>query len=206
LLSADFLQRQTGAQPAAVRIQTAAQPAAAEGQSAAGVALQHRLSGCSTSSALQHRLSVCSTPLALPQQAALLVALAAAAGRYTELLKEFPAVLCQSKQLPPVIHSVQHHIETEGCPVAAKYRRLDPAKLAAAKKEFGEMGKQGIICRSSSCWSSPLYMVKKPDGTWRPCGDFRRLNLQTKPDGIPVLTLGISRPGLRDAESSRSWI
>ena len=25
-------------------------------------------------------------------------------------------------------------------------------------------------------------MVNKADGTWRPCGDFQRLNLQTKPD------------------------
>jgi Reverse transcriptase (RNA-dependent DNA polymerase) len=74
--------------------------------------------------------------------------------------------------------------------VAAKYRRLDPAKLAAAKKEFAEMEKQGIIRRSSSCWSSPLHMVKKPDGSWRPCGDFRRLNLQTKPDWYTCPNIG----------------
>ena len=29
-------------------------------------------------------------------------------------------------------------------------------------------------------------MVKKTDGSWRPCGDFRRLNLQTEPDRYSV--------------------
>ena len=34
--------------------------------------------------------------------------------------------------------------------------------------------------------SSPLHMGKKSDGTWRPCRDFRRLNLQTAPDKYSV--------------------
>jgi hypothetical protein len=29
-------------------------------------------------------------------------------------------------------------------------------------------------------------MVKKSDGSWRPCGDFRRLNLITEPDKYPL--------------------
>ena len=49
-----------------------------------------------------------------------------------------------------MVHSVEHHIETEGRLVAAKYRRLDPGKLLAAKKEFEEMERQGIVCRSKS--------------------------------------------------------
>jgi hypothetical protein len=29
-------------------------------------------------------------------------------------------------------------------------------------------------------------MVRKADGSWRPCGDFRRLNLVTEPDVYPL--------------------
>ena len=39
-----------------------------------------------------------------------------------------------------------------------------------------------IYFRSSSNWASLLQMVKKADGTWRLCGDYRLLNLQTQPD------------------------
>jgi hypothetical protein len=41
-------------------------------------------------------------------------AVTGAASRYQQILKQYPAVLCQSKELPPVKHSVLHHIETEG--------------------------------------------------------------------------------------------
>ena len=91
-------------------------------------------------------------------------------------------MLNPSQLLPPVKHDVVHHIETEGRPVTAKYRRLDSDRLAAAKAEFLSLEKQGIVRRSDSSWASPLHMVKKTDGTWWPCGDFRLLNLNTKPD------------------------
>lgn len=32
-------------------------------------------------------------------------------------------------------------------------------------------------------------MVKKKDGSWRPCGDYRRLNLHTVEDKYPLLNM-----------------
>jgi hypothetical protein len=100
-----------------------------------------------------------------------------------DLIWEFNELFdSKTKNLPHSRHGVYHRIEMTGRPVKAKYRRLDPDRLKAAKAEFMDLEKQGIIRRSDSCWASPLQMVKKEDGTWRPCGDYRRVNLQTTPN------------------------
>jgi cleavage and polyadenylation specificity factor subunit 1 len=105
---------------------------------------------------------------------------------YSPLLDEFPALVCASKRLPPVSHDVVHHIITHGPLITSKFRKVDGEKLAAAKAEFKQLEEDDIIQCSTSPWSSPLHMVKKADGSWRPCGDFWWLNLVTELDVYPL--------------------
>ncbi len=115
-----------------------------------------------------------------PASRGLFAAIEATPPAFRGIFSEFQSVASAAGGLPPVKHKTVHHIQTTGPQATGRFRRLDPAKLAAAKAEFSKLEKDGIIRWSSSNWSAPLHMVMKPDGTWRPCGDYRRFPISSR--------------------------
>ncbi|XP_066969089.1 uncharacterized protein [Macrobrachium rosenbergii] len=102
---------------------------------------------------------------------------------------EFPEVFkddLQHNLTRPSKHHVQHHIVTESPPVHACFRSLAPEILAHAKEAFQDVEQAGMCQKAFSPWASLLHMVLKPDGTWRPCSNYWRLNIKTVPDRYPL--------------------
>ena len=65
-------------------------------------------------------------------------------------------------------------------------QRLGEKQKEAQEKEVIQLIEMGVIRRSSSTWAARMLLVQKPDGSWRPCIDYRGLNTMTVKDSYPL--------------------
>lgn len=89
--------------------------------------------------------------------------------------------------LPPK-RSCDHKIPLiEGSnPVNLRPYRYTPALKDEIERQVSEMLQSGVIQNSNSAFSSPALLVKKKDGTWRLCIDYRHLNAITIKGKYPL--------------------
>ena len=86
---------------------------------------------------------------------------------------------------------VTHQIplQPDARPVYTAAYRLPHFQRETVKKMVDDLLEEGAIRHSSSPWSSPLFLVPKSDGSWRPVIDYRKLNQLTIPDRYPMPVL-----------------
>jgi hypothetical protein len=71
-------------------------------------------------------------------------------------------------------------------PVNVKPYRYSPQQKDEIERQIKDMLLQGIIRASQSPFASPVLLVRKKDGTWRFCVDYRHLNAVTVKDRYPM--------------------
>lgn len=96
-------------------------------------------------------------------------------------------------------HLVEHVIHTSSPPIKQRYYPLSPALQKEVNAELDDMLRNDIIEPSKSPWSSPIVMVKKSDGKWRFCVNYKRLNAVSTPDAYPIPYVSGILDKLRDA-------
>ena len=103
-----------------------------------------------------------------------------------DVLSEYSDIFAAVAALSTQTTVVKHAIKTRGPPIRQPLRRTPVALKDTIDKEVTKMLQQGIVQPSTSPWSSPVVMVRKRDGTWRFCVNYRKLNSITHQDAYPL--------------------
>lgn len=119
-----------------------------------------------------------------------------------QLLLEFEDIFLEPTELPPS-RDCNHKIPLmQGSqPVNMRQYRHKPELKTEIERQVLELLKVGIIQKSTSPFSSPIILVKKKDGTWRLCIDYRRLNAMTIVSRYPVPII----EGILDELAGAHW-
>lgn len=82
---------------------------------------------------------------------------------------------------------MQHRIPTgDAAPIREGFRPLPHLLYKDMRSLLAGMLQSGIITESSSPWAAPIVMVRKKDGSWHFCVDYRKLNAVTHKDAFPL--------------------
>ena len=77
-------------------------------------------------------------------------------------------------------------LEPDSRPISIPPYRMAPVELRELKAQLQELLSKGFIRPSASPWGAPVLFVKKKDGSFRMCIDYRQLNKVTVKNKYPL--------------------
>ncbi|GKF03807.1 putative reverse transcriptase domain-containing protein, partial [Tanacetum coccineum] len=107
---------------------------------------------------------------------------------HVHVIRDFPEVFLEELPGLPSLRQVEFLIDLVpgAAPVVRASYRLTPSKMKELSIQLKELLEKGFFRPSSSPWGAPVLFVKKKDGSFRTCIDYRELNKLTVKNRYPL--------------------
>ncbi|GJR29022.1 putative reverse transcriptase domain-containing protein [Tanacetum coccineum] len=107
------------------------------------------------------------------------------------IVRDFPEVFLEDLPGLPPTRQVEFQIDLVpgAAPIVRAPYRLAPSEIKELSEQLKELSDKGFIRPSSSPWEAPVLFVKKKDGSFRMCIDYRELNKLTVKNRYPLLRI-----------------
>nr|GEY17642.1 putative reverse transcriptase domain-containing protein [Tanacetum cinerariifolium] len=104
------------------------------------------------------------------------------------VVRKFPDVFLEDLSGLPPSREVEFRMDLiQGAMLVAKSSyRLEPTEMQEMANQLKELQDKGFIRCSSSPWGAPVLFMKKKDGSFRMCIDYRELNKLTIKNRYPL--------------------
>ncbi|KAJ8351885.1 hypothetical protein SKAU_G00233610 [Synaphobranchus kaupii] len=120
--------------------------------------------------------------------------------QFQELIRRWTGVFAAHEDFGKT-NAVLHNIPTgEAPPSRKRYRPLPPSLFSELRPLLREMLESRVITEIASPWAAPVVLVRKKDGAWRFCVDYRWLNAVSHRDAYPLPRIEESLTGLKQAD------